>query len=209
MQEENKGTFLAVILYYLKEWGLFLLILTAFILTRIYVWSPVTVDGHSMDPTLEDGEKIIMVKTTTIERFDIVVASETDDNGTEKLIVKRVIGMPGDTIRYENDILYVNDEEVEEEYLAEFKAAFALDKLQSEYSYSTQFQSRAQFASAFTTDSANLPIFTVEVPEGEYYLLGDNRLVSADSREVGTFSADAIEGEIVFRYWPFSQFGGV
>ncbi len=63
-----------------------------------------------MDPTLQHQEKLIMLKTSSIDRFDIVVASETDSNGKEKLIVKRVIGMPGDTIRIENDVLYVNDQ---------------------------------------------------------------------------------------------------
>ena len=81
--------------YFLKEWGLFTIILTVFILSRVLVWSPVTVDGHSMDPTLADQEKLLMVKTTSIKRFDIVVASEKDTAGKEKLIVKRVIGMPG------------------------------------------------------------------------------------------------------------------
>ena len=63
-------------------------------------WSNVRVEGHSMDPTLADGEILFVVKHLPIDRFDIVVAHEEDGN---KDIVKRVIGMPGDTIRYEND----------------------------------------------------------------------------------------------------------
>ena len=59
-----------------------------------------------MDPTLADGEILFVVKHLPIDRFDIVVAHEEDGN---KDIVKRVIGMPGDTIRYENDKLYIND----------------------------------------------------------------------------------------------------
>lgn len=194
---------------FIKEWGLFSLIVIAFILTRWLVWSPVTVDGHSMDPTLQDSERLLMVKTTSIERFDVVVAFELDANGKEKRIVKRVIGMPGDTIRYENDVLYVNDKQVDEPYLKEYLAAFAKDKLQSAYSFNKSFQVLAQNASHFTLDANGSPIFTVEVPQDQYFLLGDDRLVSSDSRAVGTFSKDKIEGEILFRMWPLDRIGGL
>lgn len=192
---------------FIKEWGIFTLIVAIIIITRWLFWSPVTVDGHSMDPTLQDKEHLIMYRTKNIQRFDIVVASELDGAGKEKLIVKRVIGMPGDTIRYENDILYVNDKEVDEPYLQEYLDAFAKDKLQSIYSYNVQFQARAQTATAFTVDSAFQPSFTVTVPEGHYYLLGDDRLVSQDSRAVGSFEEAAIKGEIVFRIWPLNRIG--
>ena len=97
--------------HFLKEWGLFLLILSLLALSRIFFWSNVRVEGHSMDPTLADGEILFVVKHLPIDRFDIVVAHEDDGN---KDIVKRVIGMPGDTIRYENDKLYINDKETDE-----------------------------------------------------------------------------------------------
>lgn len=191
---------------FIKEWGLFILFITILILSRWLIWSPVTVDGHSMDPTLQDKEHLIMLKTTGIERFDIVVVSEKDETGEEKLIVKRIIGMPGDTIRYEKDTLYINDKQVDEPYLDNYKAAFAKDKLQSTYSYNVQFQTIALAASAFTMDASAQDTFTVEVPEGQYYLLGDDRLVSKDSRSVGTFEKSAIKGEVVLRMWPFDRF---
>ena len=84
-----------------------------------------------MDPTLADGEILFVVKHLPIDRFDIVVAHEEDGN---KDIVKRVIGMPGDTIRYENDKLYINDKETDEPYLADYIKRFKDDKLQSTYS---------------------------------------------------------------------------
>lgn len=205
----KKSTEKSFLFAFLAEWGLFFFIITAFILSRIYVWSPVTVDGHSMDPTLQDKEKLLMVKTTSIQRFDIVVASETDETGKEKLIVKRVIGMPGDRIRYENDVLYINDTAIDELYLAEYLAAFKADKLQSIYSYDKQFQQVAANAPAFTIDSYGNTNFVVDVPKGEYFLLGDDRLVSKDSRQVGTFTASAIEGEIVFRLWPWERIGTI
>lgn len=192
---------------FIKEWGVFLLIASLIILSRFFLWDPVTVDGHSMDPTLQDGERLIMLKTTSIERFDIVVASETDEANQEKWIVKRVIGMPGDTIRYEDDTLYVNEEEVKEPYLADYLAAFQKDKLQATYAYNNYFQQLANEAAAFTIDSNKVADFTVVVPEGQYYLLGDDRLVSKDSRHVGTFDRAAIKGEVLFRFWPLNRLG--
>ncbi|HEM4733422.1 TPA: signal peptidase I [Streptococcus suis] len=194
---------------FLAEWGIFLLFMAAFFASRYFIWDPVSVDGHSMDPTLQHQEKLIMLKTSSIDRFDIVVASETDSNGKEKLIVKRVIGMPGDTIRYENDVLYVNDQEVDEPYLDEYLTAFQKDKLQEVYSYNKQFQAVAQSAQAFTLDANSYPSLSYTVPEGQYFLLGDNRLVSLDSRTVGPFTRSNIKGEVVFRMWPFNRIGTV
>ncbi|MGQ7657911.1 signal peptidase I [Streptococcus suis] len=194
---------------FLAEWGTLILFMIALFASRYFLWDPVSVDGHSMDPTLQHQEKLVMFKTTSIDRFDIVVASETDSDGKEKLIVKRVVGMPGDTIRYENDVLYINDQEVDEPYLDEYLAAFQKDKLQEEYAYNKQFQAVAQAAQAFTQDANRSINFSVTVPEGQYYLLGDDRLVSLDSRSVGTFARDKIKGEVVFRFWPVNRVGTV
>ncbi|WP_105124482.1 signal peptidase I [Streptococcus suis] len=194
---------------FLVEWGLLILFMLVIFASRYFLWDPVSVDGHSMDPTLQHQEKLVMFKTTSIDRFDIVVASETDSDGKEKLIVKRVVGMPGDTIRYENDVLYINDQEVDEPYLDEYLAAFQKDKLQEEYAYNKQFQAVAQAAQAFTQDANRSINFSVTVPEGQYYLLGDDRLVSLDSRSVGTFARNKIKGEVVFRFWPFNRVGTV
>lgn len=194
--------------HFIKEWGLFILFMLAFGLSRWFIWQPVKVDGHSMDPTLTNSERLIVIRTTSIDRFDIVVARETED-GQTKDIVKRVIGMPGDTISYKNDILYVNGKKVSETYLKTYQKAFKDDKLQSIYSYNSFFQQRAQTSTAFTTDASGNAEFTVTVPDGEYYLLGDDRIVSKDSREVGTFKRTAIIGEVKFRFWPLSSFGSV
>lgn len=191
---------------FLKEWGLFILFMSCLFLSHIYVWQFVVVDGHSMDPTLANSERLVIIKTTHIDRFDIVVASE-EDNGKTKEIVKRVIGMPGDTITYKNDELYVNQKKVDESYLKEYQKAFQKDKLQSTYSYNTYFKQLAKNSNAFTTDIKGNTNFTVTVPEGQYYLLGDDRIVSKDSREVGFFKRSAIRGEVKFRFWPFSRFG--
>ena len=148
-----------------------------------------------------------MVKHLPVNRFDIVVASEKDEDGKTKQIVKRVIGLPGDTIRYENDQLYVNGKKTNEPYLKNYIARFKEDKLQSTYSYNSYFQSLADKAKSFTQDANGNTNFTIEVPKGEYLLLGDDRLVSKDSRQVGTFKASQLQGEAKFRFWPLNRIG--
>ena len=160
-----------------------------------------------MDPTLADGEYLLEVRYLPIDRFDIVVAKETDENGNEKRIVKRVIGMPGDTIKYENDQLYINGKKTDEPYLKEYISKFKKDKLQSTYSYRKMFQQIAEQANSFTQDSLGNSTVTVKVPKGHYFLLGDDRLVSRDSREVGNFKASQIEGEAKLRFWPLNKIG--
>ena len=191
---------------FLKEWGPFILFVLVLGLSRLFLWQPVKVDGHSMDPTLADGERLSVLDHTKINRFDIVVAKETED-GQTKEIVKRVIGMPGDTITYNDDTLYINGKEVDEKYLDEYKQALDDDQLQDIYAYNSLFQELAEKADAFTTDSDGNTEFTVKVPKGEYYLMGDDRIVSKDSREVGTFPKSSIVGEVKFRFWPLSKIG--
>ena len=200
------------VLSFLKEWGLFIIFISVIILSRLFVWSPVKVDGHSMDPTLANGEYLLVLKHQSIDRFDIVVATETDDNGTTKEIVKRVIGMPGDTIQYENDTLYINDKKIDEPYLTDYIKKFKEDKLQSTYTgddYDDNgefFRKLAAQAQAFTVDKDGSPVFTIKLLDDEYLLLGDDRIVSKDSRQVGAFKAKQIQGEAKFRFWPLLPF---
>lgn len=199
------------ILAFLKEWGLFILIITSIILSRIFLWTPVRVDGHSMDPTLADNEYLLVINKLPINRFDIVVASETE-NGKTKEIVKRVIGLPGDTIQYENDTLYINGKKTDEPYLKEYIKKFKEDKLQSTYTgkgfeeNGELFRQMAQSAQAFTVDQDGNATFTKKLLDDEYLLLGDDRIVSKDSRQVGAFKKSQIKGEAVFRLWPLLPF---
>ena len=196
---------------FLKEWALFGLIIGGIILSRIYLWTPVRVDGHSMDPTLADSEYLLVINKLPINRFDIVVASETE-NGKTKEIVKRVIGLPGDTIQYENDTLYINGKKTDEPYLKEYIKKFKEDKLQSTYTgkgfeeNGELFRQMAQSAQAFTVDQDGSATFTKKLLDDEYLLLGDDRIVSKDSRQVGAFKKSQIKGEAVFRLWPLLPF---
>lgn len=193
---------------FIKEWGAFILFFVVLGLLRLFVLQPVSVDGHSMDPTLADGERLIVLKTSSIDRFDIVVAKEKEGNKTKE-IVKRVVGLPGDTITYKDDTLYVNGKKTDEPYLDKYKKAFDDDELQDIYSYNTLFQQLAESSDAFTTAKDGSTEFTVKVPKDQYFLLGDDRIVSKDSREVGTFKKSAIVGEVKFRFWPLSKIGSV
>lgn len=196
---------------FLKEWALFGLIIGGIILSRIYLWTPVRVDGHSMDPTLADSEYLLVINKLPIDRFDIVVASETE-NGKTKEIVKRVIGLPGETIEYKNDVLYINGKETDEPYLKEYIQKFKEDKLQSTYSgkgfeeNGELFRQMSQIAEAFTVDKDGSATFTKKLLDDEYLLLGDDRIVSKDSRQVGAFKKDQIKGEAVLRLWPLLPF---
>ena len=196
---------------FLKEWALFGLIIGGIILSRIYLWTPVRVDGQSMDPTLADSEYLLVINKLPIDRFDIVVASETE-NGKTKEIVKRVIGLPGETIEYKNDVLYINGKETDEPYLKDYIQKFKEDKLQSTYSgkgfeeNGELFRQMAQIAEAFTVDKDGSATFTKKLLDDEYLLLGDDRIVSKDSRQVGAFKKEQIKGEAVLRLWPLLPF---
>ena len=192
----------------LKEWGPFALFIIVMLLLRVYVWQPVIVEGHSMDPTLADKERLVIIRRASIKRQDIVVAKELNKETNEtKNIVKRVIGLPGDTISFKNDVLMVNDKVVKEPYLADYQKAFASDHLQKTYQGNAFFQSLAQNAKTFTLSAASQTEFSVKVPEGQYFLMGDNRLVSQDSRQVGTFKKSDIVGEAKLRIWPLKKIG--
>ena len=173
------------------------------------------VPTSSMETTIMAGDRVIgsrlSYKFGDPQRGDIAIFIYPDDEakGIKTYYVKRIIGMPGDTITYQNDKLTINGKEVKEEYLKEFHAAFAKDKLQKEYAYSDYFQQLAKESKAFTVNADKNTTFSVTVPEGKYFLLGDNRIVSKDSREVGYFDKSALVGEVKFRFWPLDKIGTV
>lgn len=177
----------------IKEVGktiLWFLILGAILIgLRQFVFTPVVVKGDSMDPTLIDGERVIALKNTEVKRFDIVTFPAPDDEG--KNYIKRVIGLPGDTVEYKNDKLYINDKEYDEPYLNEFKGELDDDQpLTYDFNLEELFGSKT-------------------VPEGELFVLGDNRRISKDSRIIGMIKEKDIMADVKFVFWPLDRFGTV
>lgn len=157
--------------------------IVVFLITR-FVVKPVQVDGDSMYPTLVDEEigfvNIFSAQHFGIERYDVVVVQ---NEVTQDPWVKRVIGMPNDTIYAKDDVVYVNGEPLDEPYL------------DNSYAESIRSQGRN-----FTEDFG-----PITLGDDEYFLMGDNRIVSYDSRKVGAFHIDDIIGKDVYVLYPFSQ----
>ena len=155
--------------------------------------------GHEISKKIKDPE-----------RFDIVIFKYPDDES--QLFIKRIIGLPGDTIQYDNDTLYINGKKTNEPYLKDYIARFKKDKLQSTYTgkgfeeNGELFRQLANTAQAFTVDKDGNPKFTLKLLDDEYLLLGDDRIVSKDSRQVGAFKKEQIKGQAVFRLWPIYPF---
>lgn len=133
------------------------------------VFSIVRVDGQSMDPTLHSNQFLLLKKNTQPSHFDIVVLTERlEPNGKEKQIVKRIIGFGGERVTVLNGRLFINDTEYIEGYLS--------DEL------SKHFKEQS---------------FTIMVPDGYVFVMGDNRDISKDSRSVGCFKLESINGVIL------------
>ena len=156
-----------------------------FVVIRTYLCHPCEVVGDSMVPTLETGDRLILNKLAEVDRFDIVVFPAPD--GTDEEYVKRVIGLPGDEITYFQDELYINGEKVTEHYLEALKEG-----------------SNQTLTGDFTLFSLT---GEMAVPEDMYFVLGDNRVVSKDSRVFGFIPAAQIEGTADLRLWPLNKIG--
>lgn len=175
----NKNTIKKITYYSLVG-----LLITLSILFNVFV-QRVQVSGHSMDPTLKTNEKLFAIKHIPIDRFDIVVAKEkTDDENI--FIIKRVIGLPGDTVEYKKDQLYVNGKKINEPYLNSFKEKLKDGSLIDYFTKINSNYANFNFNTDYlTVDSSGNDSFKVTLKSNEYFLLGDDRPISKDSRAVG------------------------
>ncbi|MCD8511953.1 MAG: signal peptidase I [Bacillus sp. (in: Bacteria)] len=152
-------------------------------LIRGFFFTNYIVYGQSMMPTIEDGERIIVNKIGyeigAPDRFDLVIFHATHDTD----YIKRVIGLPGDTIEYREDTLYVNGDAMPEAFLDDMKTEF----------------SRGLFTENFTLERLT---GVEKVPEGHVFVLGDNRRNSIDSRHLGFIDVNTIVGKANIAYWP-------
>lgn len=135
------------------------------------------IQGTSMEPTLNDGEIVVLIKTPKLKRGQLCCFSYQN-----KFLIKRVIGVPGDSIVIDDEgYVYVNDELIDEPYI--------IDRSIGECDIS----------------------FPIYVTENHYFILGDHRSTSIDSRSsvIGLVSSDQVLGKIVFRIWPFEAIGSI
>lgn len=153
---------------------------------RYLFFTPIVVDGESMMPTLHTQDRMIVnrlsYKIGEPKRFDIVVFHATK----EKDYIKRVIGLPGDHIEYKDDTLYINGKKYDEPYLDEYKKELLDGPL---------------------TEPFTLEEITGKktVPEGQIFVMGDNRRYSKDSRHIGTVPIKEVMGKTSFVFWPLSD----
>lgn len=175
----NKNTIKKITYYSLVG-----LLITLSILFNVFI-QRVQVSGHSMDPTLKTNEKLFAIKHIPIDRFDIVVAKEkTDDENI--FIIKRAIGLPGDTVEYKKDQLYVNGKKMNEPYLDSFKEKLKDGSLIDYFTKINSNYANFDFNTDYlTVDSSGNDSFKVTLKSDEYFLLGDDRPISKDSRAVG------------------------
>lgn len=161
------------------------LLITLSILFNVFI-QRVQVSGHSMDPTLKTNEKLFAVKHVPINRFDIVVAKEKTEDNKNIFIIKRAIGLPGDTVEYKKDQLYVNGEKMDEPYLDAFKAKLKDGSLIDYFTKINSDYANFNFNTDYlTTDKSGNDLFKITLKNDEYFLLGDDRPISKDSRAVG------------------------
>ena len=142
------------------------------------LWLPVLqIYGHSMTPTLEDGEILFSVKTSDFEPGDIISFYYNN-----KILVKRVIALPGEWVNMDEDgTVYINEDKLDEPYVTD---------------------------RALGDTDIDLPY---QVPDGKVFVMGDHRSTSVDSRNtaVGCVAQEQIVGKIIFRVWPLNRFGSV
>ncbi len=157
----------------LKEILSYIFVIIAVLLIKEFIITPIKVNGNSMNDTLKNNDIMILDKIsyrfTAIKRFDIVVIKTHNE-----FIIKRVIGLPGDTVTYKNNQLYINGEEVQENFKPKKTEDFILEE---------------------------------KIPENYYFVLGDNRPDSLDSRYIGFIKKEDILGKTSLVIFPFKRFG--
>lgn len=155
----------------------YIIIIAVVLFIKAFIVTPIKVNGESMYPTLEESDIMILNKTAYYfnepKRFDIVVV-----NMPNEYLIKRIIGLPGETVKIVNNQLYINDKIYEEEYLA------------NDLNYD---------------DFSLTDLGYSKIPEDMYLVLGDNRENSLDSREIGLIKKEDINGKISLRIWPLNK----
>ena len=157
--------------------------LAIFVLVYLFLFQPHQVKGNSMHPSFEDGQYILTDKISyrfsEPQRGDVVVFKAPKNEKLE--YIKRIIGLPGEKVKISNGNVMINDELLNEDYLQ---------------------SSLTTSAGAYLMEGE-----TGYLADGEYFVMGDNRNHSSDSRDWGFVPVENIMGKTFFRYWPLTQFG--
>ncbi len=159
-----------------------LIIYTCIYLIPTYMIQRTIVDGPSMEDTLHDGDHLMVEKISyrfnQLKRFDIIVFYP-HGRDSDEYYIKRIMGLPGETVQIIGSDIYINGVVLEENYGKE------------------------------PITSAGLAAEPITLGDEEYFVMGDNREVSLDSRyeEVGPVSKENIGGRAVLRIWPLNKFG--
>jgi signal peptidase I len=161
-------------------------ILAIMVMIYLFIMSPQEINGQSMDPTFHNGEYILTnkveYKITDPKRGDVVIFKSPTNKEID--YIKRIIGLPGDRVRLSNNKFYINDVMLDESaYLSRNIVVFGGSYLQEGQE--------------------------ITVPQGSYFVSGDNRPHSSDSREFGPIAKEDFIGKALFRYYPFDRVGAI
>lgn len=194
--EDDECTLLEDILGFIKVFVVSAIVILLFV---NFVAHPVRVDGRSMYPTLKDGEfgftNVGGVLLNGVKRGDIVVVT-MEEKGQKTHWVKRVIGMPGDTISCVNDIVFINGKVLDEtQYIDPDYRQSCVD----------QFGYFNKVPNADNTDVQDFE--EVKLGDDEYYVMGDNRPYSKDSRYVGPVKKSQLFAKNMLVLLPISDIG--
>ena len=177
----------------LREWGpvLFAAVVIA-LFVRLVLVQAYHIPSASMVPTLEEGDRVVVNRLSyqfgEVERGQVVVFKKPQGSSGQNDLIKRIIGLPGETIRFADNQVYVNGLRLEEPYLAE------------------QDSTRPRLTIPGCAQTTPAPD-TCVVPEGTIFMMGDNRLGSSDSRVFGPIEIDSVVGRAFLRVWPLNNLG--
>lgn len=168
-----------------KEIGLTIfIVLFLFIVMSMTLFSLPKSEGYGMAPTVNDGERVFVNRLGTVRRFKLIYFKVPDSKDKS---IRRVIGLPGESIQYKNDRLFINQQESVERFLQ------------------SQLKRAEQNEELLTTDFRLQQIPNnkyARIPAGKYLVLGDNRPYSSDSRYYGLVDEKEIIGTVEMRIWP-------